>query len=358
VGRNPPRDVYSSSGGLSMDIKRKRSAVHTRLTHVVAALAFRVLLVPRSLIFLRAIKFVLSHTGSKLRQRVYFFLDPNNIRKQIKTKRIEHPIDTETTLRSDVTLHIDLNDHSGFRMFIDGYCDLVVERIAERIFLDHRKQQGDHPIFLDIGANRGHLCVPICAEHRIEGIAVEASRTNLSYLARNIRDSGALVKILNCLLVSENQDDSPRFEKLHYKLGNSGASSVYKTWNPGVIDERFEFVNTETLDTLLSSTEIERIRLVKIDVEGSENTVLGGFRKLRQVDAPILLEWRIDLSNSVNPNFSSQVVEILAISHDIYSICLTETQIRLSKFEPTSASENIVALPRDSRRDWISIICA
>lgn len=244
--------------------------------------------------------------ASKFRNRFVFFLlrkmkdyagmrkivllyDPNWIRKQVDVKFKDKYID----LRSNGwVLELNINDHIGYRSYVEGRpFEQAVYEVGKRLYLS------ENDILLDIGANVGTASIPLCSEVGCELIAIEASKGNGHLLAKNIYRNRIKAK-LHLFALTNIQD--PEYLPLYVRDGNTGANSLLEAWNPSFHDSEPEWVPAITLDELINDEScIRRIKLIKIDVEGSEFSVLsGGSNFLKKNEAPILMEYRLDATKN------------------------------------------------------------
>lgn len=143
-------------------------------------------------------------------------------------------------------------------------------------------------IFLDIGAQMGLCTLPIAAEG-YEVIAVEPVQANISLLTTNLIENDFLenVQILPfaahsvekqiSIFVPTEEDCASLSEAAAVKIGKEVTEQT---------------VTTVVLDEKLMSQE-ERIRFIKIDVQGAEIDVLRGMKQLlsKSTQRYIFTEW-------------------------------------------------------------------
>lgn len=149
-------------------------------------------------------------------------------------------------------------------------------------WLSSRLKPGD--VFVDVGANVGYYSV---LGARLVGpsggvVAVEASPPFAELLRENLRLNGAgNVRVVN-------QAVSDREETVSLVLASSanmGANSIVPYEGP--IEARYE-VPASPLHQLLSDDEVQRARVIKIDVEGAEGKAVRGLAPLLGGSGPML----------------------------------------------------------------------
>lgn len=142
-------------------------------------------------------------------------------------------------------------------------------------YVRQRVKPGD--VFLDIGANCGHFSL-IAANLGAEVIAVEASPANCRRFTENVNANAfdARIRLIQAAAGSENGEIV-----LHENPLNGMCSTTTRQvfWYLGLIARKI-IVPMVKVDDVLDDTDLERIRFVKIDVEGAELNVLRGMSRL------------------------------------------------------------------------------
>ncbi len=252
--------------------------------------------------------------------------DPNRIRHRTSTN-----LDTQYRVLDlgNCRLRVDLNDHIGYWMFIRRKpFEQAVYHLAKEIGLS----TGD--AILDIGANIGSASIPACAELDCELIAVEASFQNFYILRENIEINSVKASAHHVAVTDVAKGIVPLF----IRPGNQGANTLLDRWSPSKVSLAPEMVETVSLDQLLGDDDIQRIKLVKIDVEGAELDVLKGAKRFLECNnAPILMEYRID---AVGRFLGSGLEEVLSLMSS-YKVEAFEGGVR-STFVPDRPYESIL----------------
>jgi len=133
-------------------------------------------------------------------------------------------------------------------------------------------------VFLDVGANEGWFSVIGARAVGPSGlvIAIEPQSRVIQVLHRNIAEND----LTNVFSVQRAISDSPGVAKLFLAPNtNTGSSGLYRGtryWNP------VESVPQTTLEALLALLRVDKIRLMKMDIEGFEYEAVLGSRGLFQ----------------------------------------------------------------------------
>jgi FkbM family methyltransferase len=149
--------------------------------------------------------------------------------------------------------------------------------------------------FIDVGANFGYFS--LLAEAVVGGdgsvVAIEASPATFDQLTENLRiNRAANVRTVN-LAASDVEGVLPLYRGDEF---NRGSSTTLATQGKELECE----VRAAALDDVLTDAEIERTRLVKIDVEGAEASVVAGMERLLERGRPDL-EVVVEVHAGLNP---------------------------------------------------------
>jgi FkbM family methyltransferase len=154
-------------------------------------------------------------------------------------------------------------------------------------WLQRRLRPGD--TFVDVGANIGYYSLLASQLVRNAGhvVAVEASPA----FHRHVRQNAALNRYDNIRAINGAVSDSEKVLKFVLASShNMGANSIVPYEGPA--ESTFE-IEARPLPDLLSEEEIARARVIKIDVEGAEGSVVRGMTPmlpLLRPDAEITVE--------------------------------------------------------------------
>ena len=327
--------------------KSLRSVYNQRVKKALEAalmskLVARLLRGMRTIFLLRIIKKL---PKSKIKSLLSTLFDPNNIRKKVYfrlqdrliTLHLQNPWGKESYV-------VNINDHIGHRLFIDGIIDSTILNLSEICSI----QEDD--IVLDIGANIGAVSIPVALKTGCEVIAIEASPMNSSILLKNISLNKVKFRTHNVCAVNKNLMRNEGYVKIYNNRGNSAANSIYPNWNRSSdIDQDFEFSKTVLMDSLLSEEDLKRIKLIKIDVEGAELAVLQGFSKISDINAPIIIEYRIDIMKRDLGDNGFELVKELNKNFVLFGIRETEnSRLVLTPFKQDIPTAHAIGFPKKS----------
>lgn len=268
--------------------------------------------------------------------------DPNIIRKEIDLTFSPKQVMLKAY---GGTFLVDVNEHLGYQFFMARGFDPLVLQIATFLEID------ENSILLDIGANIGSTSVPFAMQYGAEIIAVEASKQNAQLLLRNAFLNGVKIQPNIICAVDQSTADASPWLEFFVKSGNSAANSMFDEWNPSKSKSKKEYVKTSTIDKVLENTDQSRIKLIKIDVEGSELSVLKGFTKLPSIGAPLLFEYRVDVMKRDLGDDGVELIQLIRENFDIFGIIERDSGIALCEFDEAKPYANALAIPK-SKKDY------
>ena len=300
----------------------------------------------RSKRLIRAIKFI---PNSRIKSSLILIFDPNVLRRKTQFRLKENLVAFK--LPETGSYIVNVNEHLGYRFFIEEKFDETVLEISKIINI----QEDD--ILLDIGANIGVVSIPVALKFKAEVIAVEASPLNSSLLLKNISLNNVKFQVHNFCAVSPEMVEKEKYLKVYSNTGNSAANSIYKNWNRSKIDsQNFEYSRASTIDSILFEKDLERIKLIKIDVEGAELESLKGFSKVNVLDAPIVFEYRIDVMKRDLNDDGSKLVDYLSRHFELFGIKKNEKSgLKLVPFDPDLAVADAIGLPLKSLNRYLKL---
>jgi FkbM family methyltransferase len=271
-----------------------------------------------------------------VKNKILKSIDPNSVRRlrniDFKNKFIKVKI-----LNS--ILIIDLNDHIGFMIYMNEKFDDTIIKIGNLIKINH------DDVLLDIGAHTGTVGIPFAKYYGCELIAIEASYKNASLLLQNLElnhiKSQVYIGNLNDI-----KNKNSNFIKLFYQSGNSGATSVHKNWSVSKKESEFQYSHSIMLDKLIDDETLSRIKIIKLDVEGSELKVIRSFTKIKKYQGVLVFEYRPSLMNKLSKNSAVALLKEINKNFLIFGIEFEKNNLILGKFDPRKSQENCIALPK------------
>ena len=192
----------------------------------------------------------------------------------------------------------------------------------------YRKLLRKRMTVLDVGANIGWYTLAAGAAVGPEGrvLAFEPEPSNLSLLEKSIQ----LNSFENINVFPQALSDREGSETLHLSKNNLGAHSISSVVGPESIT-----VPSTTLDKVLEKLGIDKIDILKVDVEGAEpQVIVGGEESLKNTEH-ILIEW--------NPSAwkdRSELIDMLLDNFLVYEIVRSPFLIK------KKARDSLSNLPR------------
>jgi FkbM family methyltransferase len=163
----------------------------------------------------------------------------------------------------------------GLNIFAGSYDAIELKLIAGLLSQDS--------VVFDIGANIGYYAIFLERHSGCRVVAFEPSPREYQRLEKNIALNHCRRVEAVCLALG----DIPRRSNLYLSNANTGVNSLILT------DKATEAiqVQVETLDRFVAEKGIGRIDFLKIDVEGSEHSVLqGGYNTIQKYKPGIFYE--------------------------------------------------------------------
>jgi FkbM family methyltransferase len=206
----------------------------------------------------------------------------------------------------------------------------------ELTLLDRNLMEG--MTFVDVGAHVG--CYAIFASTKVGStgrvIAIEPSRREADRLVTNIElnDQSNVTQVVAAL------SDTNGTASLHVAQDeHSGHNSLGTFLHEDVVEFRVESVATMTLDQLVQDHRLDRVDVVKLDVEGWERTVLNGARRsLIQYRPLVIFE---SFASDVD-QYDDRVLEELALLG--YETCWLDKETALpTRTAPLSGEATVIA---------------
>jgi len=175
-------------------------------------------------------------------------------------------------------------------MIRDGYFDLRISQFLERFIRPGMT-------YVDVGVNLGVYAVLAASLVGSRGrvIGVEALPRLLPFLVDNFSMNGFSDRVELLSFAAADQEGPVTIHDFErYNGASTIVREVARLQEGRLADEgRPITVQARTLTNLLADAKVQRVDLLKIDVEGFETEVLIGARDflLAHPDTPILMEW-------------------------------------------------------------------
>lgn len=243
-------------------------------------------------------------------------------------------------------LHVRGSDAVGRNLLLTGFVEYYTSRLISNLLRPNTT-------FLDIGANVGYFTVlaalrqPSC---RI--VAIEPVPETFDRLDRNI----ALNRIQNVITVPQAVGDY--IGTTVVRLGeDSGFSSIEvssdEDSDQSIGNDRLLKVTITTVDDICERHDLKQIDLVKVDVEGYEEFVFRGMRRVISRNHPIIVTEMEDHWHRRYQSRKDRIVdqfredEYLAFALSRYGLLEVDSFIRYPGIE------NYVFVPRKRRQEFL-----
>jgi len=214
----------------------------------------------------------------------------------------------------------------------------------EFAFLDRVLKPG--MVFVDVGANDGYYTLFAAQRVGPSGrvLAVEPSTRERTNLERNIARNGlGNVTVIPLALGATCGTAELRLAQ----SAHSGHNTLGRFANDGVQAESVEQVKVCMLDALAGEVPLDRIDVMKIDVEGAEASVIAGAREVLARTQPlIVLEISDKALRGQGSDAQQLIVTLRELGYEIGVFSATTGCIELLG-EGGDLSLNVVAMPRD-----------
>ncbi len=259
-------------------------------------------------------------------------LDPNSMRNYARISK--KPYITRIKLNSGIEIFVDINDIMGYRTALNGKWDDTAMQVVVQF-------PTEGTIYIDIGANIGLTCIPI-AKLDYETIAFEPNPIALELLTKNVALNSPKNFYLFPFAVSSNSEVE-RVE-IFVPKGNIGASSTNSKWSPGV-DELTHFsvpaVSLQAaMEFLFPNNLVEKFTnvIIKIDIEGHEDTAINGSESLISQLRPVIIFENNPTDENVEERFWSKWLD--------YKFVVINDK-NMESFHQSKRYENVIAVPSE-----------
>ncbi len=210
------------------------------------------------------------------------------------------------------------NDLIGRHIYLTGQFDRTIVEVL-------RSYCSGGERILDIGANVGYVsCSLLHLVPDIQLVCVEPHPNTYKILAQNIADvGGGRGKALN-VAVSDHEGAGT----MAMRVGNSGANRVVTGDSPATVGETVQ-IELVTGTKLLELSGLDRVDLIKIDVEGHEEVVIRSLAPVLEKHRPraVLFEHDKNLSDPasvIRGVFEQSGYKLLGIEKSLLRWSLTD----------------------------------
>jgi len=192
-------------------------------------------------------------------------------------------------LKNGIFIRVTPFDHIEQQIFWYGHYEQPVAILLENIVKPDS-------IVLDIGANIGYFTL-IAAQKAKKGkvVAFEPVQELSKKLQQNIREN----HFQNIKVVEAAAGESEKDSTIYLSTSeNSGMSSLQPPENFSGLSQAVKIIN---IDQWIKQSEIEKIDIVKLDIEGSELFALRGMKETLINFKPFLI---VEINKNILANFS------------------------------------------------------
>ncbi len=223
--------------------------------------------------------------------------------------------------RPGLWMQLNVRDLVQQTIFLEGVWDPALTG-----FIDKTLRPGD--VFVDVGAHVGYFTLLASSRVGPAGrvLSIEPNPFALEQLERNVERS----QLQNVLVKHTACGELDRVVQLYlHTESNSSMASLYTGSAAGTVAVE---VRCTTLDQLCVEHSLERVKLVKIDVEGAELSVLHGMKRLMREARPSIV---VELHPQLLEEVGTPMPMVLAL--------LKECDYSL---EPLGGHANYICRPR------------
>jgi FkbM family methyltransferase len=239
-----------------------------------------------------------------------------------------------------LAVHILPGDQLSRALFVSGTYEPNTQVVLRRLLTD-----GD--VFFDVGANAGVLTLAasrwVGPGGRVYGF--EPSAREFERLEENLLMNAAR----NVTAVRQAVSSSTGRASLRVAAAGFGGLNTLGERFPyeGVDTSRIESVETTTLDDFVEREALDRVDVIKLDVEGAEAAVLSGASRVLRDYRPALVIEVVARSLAANGSTVSQLEDALEASN--YALFAIDESACLRGIGGLADvdEQNVVALPRE-----------
>ncbi len=218
-----------------------------------------------------------------LKQQVFttvkrFYSPPESVYKHLHFKgKIEIPVD-DTHRFKMIHYGYQIENEVFWSGIRDGW-----EKHSLRIWIELSKKSN---VIFDLGANTGIFCLTAQAVNpNAKVFALEPVKRVFEKLVKNTAINHYDIE---CLQVAASNSTGTAII-YDTDLEHTTSVTVNKNWFPPEVNVHEETIDIDTMDAIVEKFKIEKIDLIKLDVETHEPEVLEGYSKYLKKHSPTML---------------------------------------------------------------------
>lgn len=227
-------------------------------------------------------------------------------------------------VRPGLWMQLNMRDLVQQTILLEGAWDPALSK-----FIEATLSPGD--VFVDVGAHVGYFTLLAARRVAASGavLSIEPNPFAFEQLERNVQRSQLRNVFVEHTACGESRAVVPLY--LHAE-SNSSMASLFsgKASSAGAVE-----VPCMTLDHLCEARRLQRVTLVKIDVEGAELFVLRGMKGVMKQMRPVIV---IELHPNLLEDVGTPMHEVLTLLKDLDYV-----------LEPMGGHSNYVCRPRAGR---------
>lgn len=261
----------------------------------------------------------------------YYYLKLRSFKKPT-TVNVEH---------GSVKFQICIDPKNGF---IDEY--IFLRGAYEPHILDLiQKHLPSNGIFFDVGANIGQhsLFAAACLRETGKVYAFEPLQSFYKQFQRSISLNG----FNNIQVFNFACGNSTEQKQIYTKYDNAGGSSTVKLWEPDATNT----IDIKKIDDMFG--DIQKIDLMKIDVEGMEYAVLqGATNVITQLKPKLIIEFSPFIYQTYDPELIDLILDFVLSFYEVYDVDdggykIESKEVYLEDFNKRHRKQtNFLCLPR------------
>lgn len=228
----------------------------------------------KMLLALRRLGFTLSFGGRS-------HLASSMLRRTFRHSKAKVRIDD---FDGELSMELSLSDHMQRRIFWMGYYSREIVALLDKFLREGMT-------VIDVGANVGEIALASARRvgKRGQVHAFEPLSAVADILQSHARSNNLGQITLHRMGLSDRSARVPIFESCGQGIQGDDHAGLGSIYGSSVHQQAIEEIEITTLDKLVESAELNRIDLIKIDIEGAELPCLLGSRRTLQKYQPLII---------------------------------------------------------------------